>query len=230
MRVLLDRERPEDLGEADDERLAAAYAVPHTPWLRANMIATLDGAAAGPDGLTGSINNAPDHRVFRLLRRLADAVVVGAGTVRAEGYGGLSLPLVVVSRRGGLPPTLRDAAPGRVLMATCAAAPALAEARGLLGADQVLVLGEEDVDLAGLVPALAERGWGSLLCEGGPSLLRDLLAAGAVDEVCATIVPRVTAGVQPRMTVGPDLDAPLDLRLLLEEDGTLLGRWLVSGR
>jgi riboflavin biosynthesis pyrimidine reductase len=192
------------------------------------MISTLDGAAAGPDGRTGSINNPPDHRVFDLLRRLADAVVVGAGTVRIEGYGGLDLPLVVVSRRGGLPSALHDAAPGTVLMATCGQAPGLGETRERLGADRVLVLGEEHVDLGALVPALAAQGLGRLLCEGGPSLLRDLLAAGAVDEVCATVVPRVTAGSQPRMTVGADLDVPLDLRLLVEEDGTLLGRWQVS--
>lgn len=228
MRVLLDRDGPDLLGEADERRLEAAYAVPRTPWLRANMISTVDGAAAGPDGRTASINNAPDHRVFALLRRLADAVVVGAGTIRIERYGGLDLPLVVVSRRGALPSTLHDAAPGRVLMATCAQAPGLGETREVLGADNVLVLGEDSVELQALVPALAGRGLESLLCEGGPSLLRDLLAAGAVDEVCATLVPRITAGSQPRMTVGADVDVPLDLRLLVEEDGTLLGRWRVS--
>lgn len=227
MRLLLDHSRAAG-AEVTDERLRAAYAVPRRPWLRANMIATLDGAAAGPDGLTGSLNNPPDHRVFGLLRTLADAVVVGAGTLRAERYGALDLPLVVVSRSGALPPKLVDAPAGRVLMATCAAAPGLEETRSVLGEEQVLVLGDEAVSLADLVPALSGRGMSSLLCEGGPSLLRDLLAAGAVDDLCATVVPRVTAGSQPRMAVGPDVDVPLDLRLLLEEDGTLLGRWEVG--
>jgi len=236
VRILLDRDRdgaeaPDDAGaatrEVTDDELRAAYAVPRRPWLRANMIATVDGAAAGPDGLTGSINNPPDHRIFGLLRTLADAVVVGAGTLRAEEYGALRLPLVVVSRRGALPPTLVDAPAGSVLMATCAAAPELQETRRTLGDDHVLVLGEESVSLPELVPALAGRGLSSLLCEGGPSLLRDLLAAGVVDDLCATLVPRITAGSQPRMAVGPDVDVPLDLRVLLDEDGTLLGRWEV---
>ena len=78
--------------------------------------------------------------------------------------------------------------------------------------------------------ALAERGLRNLLSEGGPYLLRDLLAAGVVDELCVTFVPRVVAGVHPRITEGASVDVPMGLALLLEEDGTLLGRWLVERR
>src|SRR5665648_1069207 len=74
--------RPDDAEMA----LAALFAEPRTPWLRANMIATLDGAATGADHRSGSINDPADLRVFRALRALADVVLVGAGTVRAEGY------------------------------------------------------------------------------------------------------------------------------------------------
>ena len=181
------------LSDQSDADLDVLYAVPSTPWLRVNMISTVDGAATGPDGRSGGINNAADKRVFDTLRRLCDAVVVGAGTARDEGYRDLSKPLVLVSRRGQLPPRLRDAEPGSVLMATCAAAEHLDETRALLGDEQVLVLGQHRVDLAELKRTLADRGLVSLLSEGGPHLLRDLLAEGAVDELDLTVV---AAGAQ----------------------------------
>ncbi|WP_435746353.1 dihydrofolate reductase family protein [Nocardioides sp. SYSU DS0663] len=222
MRVLLG---PEGSGLPE---LPELYAAPRDSWLRVNMVTTLDGAATGADGRSGSINNAADHRVFRTLRELADVVVVGAGTARAEGYGAAEVPIVVVTRRGEVPETLRGAAPGRVLLATCADAEHLAAARSLLGEEHVLVLGAESVDLARLRPALADRGWRQVLSEGGPQLLRALLAAGAVDEVCTTVVPRLVAGDGPRITAGAPVDVPLTLRLLLEEDGTLLARWFLG--
>ena len=82
---------------------------PQGPWLRANMVTTLDGAAAGESGTSGSINNAVDKRIFDLLRELADAVLVGAGTARIEGYRPADLPTVVVSRSGRVP----ERSPGR---------------------------------------------------------------------------------------------------------------------
>lgn len=212
----------------DTDDLAELYAVPRTPWLRVNMVSTVDGAATGETGTSGSINNAVDHQVFHQLRAMADAIVVGAGTVRAERYGPADTPLVVVSRRGQVPDTLRDAPRGTVLLATCGAAEGLDAARDLLGPEQVLVLGSHRVDLSLLKQVLADRCWGHVLCEGGPHLLRDLLAAGAADELCATVVPRLVAGEHPRITQGPPVDVPLRLHLLLEAEGTLLGRWLVE--
>lgn len=214
-------------GELDDEQLRELYAVPSRPWLRVNMISTVDGAATGADGKSGGINNPADKRVFATLRRLSDAVVVGAGTARAEGYRDTSTPLVLVSRRGEVPPLLRDAEPGSVLMATCATGEHLDDARAVLGDEQVLVLGQHRVDLAALKRALVDRGWTSLLGEGGPHLLHDLLAEGVVDELDLTLAPRLIGGVHPRITDGPPVDVPLELALLLEDQGTLLGRWLV---
>jgi riboflavin biosynthesis pyrimidine reductase len=212
--------------ETDD--LAELYAVPRTPWLRANMVSTVDGAATGESGKSGSINNAADKRVFDQLRASADAIVVGAGTARTEGYRPTTRPTVVVSRRAAVPETLRGAPAGSVLMATCSGAEHLGEARELLGDHQVLVLGSHRVDLPLLKQVLADRGWTEVLSEGGPHLLRDLLASGAADEVCATVVPRVLAGEHPRITQGPPVDVPLDLHTLIESEGTLLGRWFVA--
>ena len=210
--------------ETDD--LAALYAAPRTPWLRVNMVGTVDGAATGETGTSGSINNAVDKQVFDQLRAMADVIVVGAGTARAEGYHTADRPLVLVSRRGDVPEQLRDAPRGSVLMATCSTAEGVDRARDVLGADQVLVLGSHRVDLPLLKEVLADRGWADQLCEGGPHLLRDLLAAGVADELCTTTVPRVLAGDHPRITQGPPVDVPLRLHLLLEAESTLLGRWL----
>jgi len=210
-----------------DDDLAVLYAPPDGPFVRANMVATVDGAATGPDGRSGGINDEADHRVFATLRRLCDAVVVGAGTARDEGYGVSAVPIVLVSRRGQVPEGLRGHDPGRVLLATCASAAGLAEARAQLGDDHVLVLGEDAVDLAALPAALGERGLHALLSEGGPGLLGDLLAAGVVDELCATVVPRLLGGGHPRIVGGDGVDVPLEPVLLLEEGGTLLGRWRV---
>ncbi len=218
MRVLLGPDVP----------LPELYALPEEPWLRLNMVATVDGAATGPSGTSRTINNEPDQVVFRLLREQADVIVVGAGTLREEGYRPNPLPIVAVSRRGSVPPTLRDCPPGRVLLATCERAEGLVEARRLLGPENVLVLGSHRVDLALLRDALVERGLRRILSEGGPHLLRDLLDQGVADELCTTTVPRVIGGLHPRISNGPPVDVPLRLHTLVEQDGTLLARWFVE--
>lgn len=213
------------LADLTDPDLRAAYAPPRSPWLRLNFVTTLDGAAQGPDGLSGSINNPADHRVFRALRKLADVLVVGAGTIRDEEYRPNPRPMVVVTRSGAVPMSLRAGDLGHVHVATGSQAPHLAESRELLGEDRVLVLGETQPDLVLLRHTLVERGHENILCEGGPHLARDLLAARVVDELCLTTVPRLISGDHLRLAAGPPVDVPLDLRLLIEEDGTLLGRW-----
>lgn len=216
------------LADLSDDELARAYAPAGEPWLRVNFVSTVDGAAQGADGVSKSINNEADKRVFDALRSWADCLVVGAGTLRAEGYDVPRLPLVVVSRSANLPPTLRDAPRGRILMATVSSADGLAGVREQLGEENVLVLGEDEVDLPELKLALAERGWVDQLCEGGPSLFADLLAAEVVDELCWTIVPRLTGGDAVRIAAGVEVDVGLRPALLLEQGGTLLGRWLVQ--
>lgn len=255
MRMLLNDVAP-DIGDdtvLDEDTLARLYAYPDGDgdgdgrWLRANMVSTLDGAATGPDGRTGSINNEADKAVFGLLRALADVVVVGAGTARAEGYrhprpvsghravlreGRAPAPaLVVVSRSANLPLQLATApdvdGSGEVTLATSGAADghALDAARAVLGEDNVLVLGDDGVDLPRLLDHLGGRGLRRMLTEGGPQLLRDLTSDGLLDELCLTVVPHLLAGEHPRILNGDGLAESLAPRLLLEADGTLLGRW-----
>jgi riboflavin biosynthesis pyrimidine reductase len=215
------------------------------PHVRAGMVTSLDGSAA-LDGSSLPLSGPADRQVFRALRSVADVVLVGAGTARAEDYGPVRLrpqasgwraarsrhpqvPLAVVSRSLRLDPAARAfaAGPSRPLVVTCAAAPR-ERRRRLAEVADVVVAGEGDVDLAAALAALADRGLSRVLCEGGPSLLGDLARAGLLDEVCATVAP-VLAGAGPGLLAG-GLVRPLPLRLvhLLEEDGVLLGRWRVE--
>ena len=228
MRVLIDPAGGAGGPEVGDDALAGLYAAPRRRWLRANMISSIDGAASGATGLSGSLNNAADHRVFAMLRAEADAVLVGAGTAAAEGYGPVEVPIVVVSRRGRLPAGLHQAPAGQVLLATCGAAPGLAQVRAAIGDEHVLVHGEDTVDLAGVVDDLEARGLAHVVCEGGPHLLGDLLTAGLVQEVCLTTAPLWVGGDAPRVVAAGRLDRPAELGLLLEEDGSLFARWLLS--
>ncbi len=262
MRLLL-ADRPVQAGAPVGSRLdltalARAYAVPlgAAGWLRVNMVSTLDGAATGADGLTGSINTEADHVVFRLLRALSDVVVIGAGTARAEGYGPLrlpsryadlraatgrarGLPLAVVTGSGRLPPALltrpgsrppEDKDTGAVLAVTSQRAPGLAQLRRELGGEQVIIAGNDEVDVVAALGHLQARGMRHVHCEGGPHLLGRLLAADLVDELDLTYSPTAVGGTHPRVVVGTNLHRTFLPRLLVEQDGTLLGRWLRERR
>jgi riboflavin biosynthesis pyrimidine reductase len=239
--------------ELGEPALAALYAHPApadgSPWVRANMIATLDGAATGADGRSGSINGPADHRVFMLLRGLTDVVLVGAGTVRAEGYTELpvredlaearaargqraELELAVVTRSGDLPERLLDGdRPPFVL--TVADRPDLDALRRRVGTDRVIAAGAGDVDLGAAVATLAARGLPRVLAEGGPRLLGDLLAQHLVDDLCLTVTPDLVGGPARRVVTRDAWFAPpLSARPahLLHADGVLLGRWLLPRR
>ncbi len=232
--------------ELDLDDLAELYAVRPASgtWLRVNMVSTLDGAATGADGVTGSINTEADHVIFETLRAISDVLVIGAGTARAEGYGAIqvsggyaglrattgraaSLPLAVVTRTGALPPKLlrRDpAAP--VLAITCADSPELSGLRAALGSDSVVVAGDQQVDLPDAVRQLHARGWRHVHSEGGPRLLGELLTGDLVDELDLTYAPVAVGGSHRRITVTAELKRTFRPRVLVEEDGTIIGRWV----
>ena len=217
-----------------DVEVEEAYAYPPAGnTVRANMVCTVDGAASGGDGLSGSVSGAADKRVFDVLRQLSDVVLVGAGTARAEGYRPAKLPIAVVSGRLDLDLTapLYVAAEHRTLVITCASAPADTLERVRAVAD-VLVCGDARVDVAEAVAALHARGLRNVLCEGGPTLLRQLAAAGVLDELCLTISPFLAGGGAGRILAGDPLDVPLATRLtqLLADDGWLFARYAIGRR
>ena len=211
-----------------DAPLREVYAAPDGPWLRANMVSTVDGAATGENGTSRSINTPADKVVFDLLRELSDAIVVGAGTLRVEQYRPNPKPIVVVSRTGRVPDGLLGPGSGPVLLATCSAADWLEASTDLLGDDNVMVLGSHRVDLTRMRKELADRGYRHLLSEGGPHLLRDLLDQGCVDEVDTTTTPLLVGGRHLRITDGPPVEVPLELKTLVEQDGSLMARWTTA--
>jgi riboflavin biosynthesis pyrimidine reductase len=216
----------------DDAALHAAYACPSDrPWLRALMLQTADGAVSGGDGRSGSVSGPGDRRVLHAVRANADAVVVGAGTARTEGYGPAAVPIALVSRSLDLDldsALFADAA-HRTVVITCAASdPAR---RAVVGrAADLIVTGDTQVDLVAALADLRGRGLRRLVCEGGPTLLASVAAVGLLDEACLTTAPLLVAGEATRITHGPRLPAPLPLRLtqVLEEDGFLFSRYRVE--
>lgn len=238
-----------DANPADGvQALADLYAypdpVPTAGWVRANMLTTLDGSVTGADGRSGSIGTPADRAVFSVLRGLADVVLVGAGTVRAEEYrrptakpefaerrssaGQAPAPrLAIVTTSGRLGAS--EAAlggPDGAYLITCAGAD-LDTLRALAGADRVLVAGEDRVDPRLAVTHLAARGMRRVLLEGGPHLLGDVIAADCLDEICLTFSPLLVAGGGLRTALGPPSALRLRPAHLVECDATLLGRWLV---
>ncbi|GAB2837422.1 pyrimidine reductase family protein [Actinocorallia aurea] len=200
--------------------LLTDYAHPDGPWLRANMIASADGAATR-EGLSGGLGNETDRLLFQALRGFADAIVVGAETVRAEGYGPASVPLAIVSRSLDLD----FASPlfeCRTILLTVAGAPRLAEAREHA---EVIVAGEESVDLTAAVDALHGLGLTKLLCEGGPTILGGIAAAGLLDELCLTLSPRLVGGAAPRIVRGPALDEGMTLAAVRQDGDHLFLRY-----
>lgn len=206
--------------EVTDADLDALYASPD-PVVRLNFVATLDGAANGSDGLSGTINSAADHRGFTAMRRAADVLLVGAGTVRAEAYGPARTPMVVVSRRDTLPDSVRGK--DSVVLATT-------RSSGAAESGQTWLCGDETVDLAVVVARAREAFGPHVLCEGGPTLAAELVALGLVDELGLSWTPQLVGGgrgTHPRILDGEDVAVDLTCRHLLEEDGTLLGLWRV---
>jgi riboflavin biosynthesis pyrimidine reductase len=201
------------------------------PWVMANMVASLDGSAA-VDGRSGPLGGPADKAVFHLLRSVADVILVAAGTARAEGYkparGDDPAPIAVVSRSLELDlasPLFTEAA-ARTIAITCEAADA-DRRRATAEVADVVVAGDARVEVGAALTALHERGHRLVLCEGGPSLLAQVAAAGALDELCLTISPILVGGDGPRILDG-DIGSPLPRRLatLLEDDGTLFARYL----
>jgi riboflavin-specific deaminase-like protein len=213
------------------------------PYLALNMVSSLDGRAT-IDWRTKGLSTELDRRLFHLLRTRADAVMVGAGTVRTERYGRMAKsdelrdareraglardPLaVVVSARLDLPadlPLLNEPEQ-RVIVATAsdAALPGLGE--------QVEYLRVGD-DLPLLMARLREdHGVRSVLCEGGPTLNSHLFAAGLVDELFLTLNPKIAGGAAALTIVaGRELVEPADLVLVsvAEGGGDLFTRWRVQ--
>ena len=226
-------------------QLEEDYALPDrtAARVRMNFVASADGAAT-IEGRSGGLGDATDHMLMQLLRAMADVVMVGAGTVRTEGYGGTRLAeqeqdwrvahglspqprLAIVSRELGIGPQhpfFADAV-ARPIVVTCASTPR--ERRALLDeVADVYVCGTNAVDLREAVDRLAADGVSQILCEGGPHLFGSLVTADLVDELCLTVSPRLVGGPAGRILRGlPEGDRPLRLLNVRPAGDTVLLRY-----
>lgn len=212
----IDRLWPDTASSLDDEAVLQNYEPPAGQWLRMNFVSSLDGAATR-EGLSGGLGGDGDRRVFELLRRWADVVLVGAGTAREEGYEAMRLSDEAVRwrRDRGLQPqpvfalvsgrldldaesAVFAAAPVRPVVYTVAAAPD-DKREALAAVAEVVTAGSEHVDPVAVRADLVARGLTHVHAEGGPHLFGDFIAAGAVDELCLTIAPSLEAGESGRI-------------------------------
>jgi len=213
------------------------------PYLALNMVSTLDGKAT-IEWRTKGLSSELDRRLFHQLRTQVDAVMVGAGTLRAERYGRIAKseelrerrvseglarePLaIIVSGRLNLPadlPLLQEPQQEVVIVTRSDA-----ELRGTATRIEYVRTGD---DLPLLMGKLRdERGVRSILCEGGPTLNFHLLAAGLVDELFLTLGAKLSGGAAALTIVaGRDLVEPVELGLVwvAEGAGDLFTRWRVA--
>lgn len=242
---LVDQTRPLD----DDTLAEQCYPIPESgaPLLRVNFVASVDGAVEVA-GTSAGLSSPMDQRVLGILRRQCDAVLLGAGTLRVEGYAPplLDRPgrrwrqrhdrpehptLAVVSGSLDLDPAgpAFAGSPVRPVILTHAAAPA-GRRRELERVAEVVTAGQSTVDPAVGLRELHARGLWRILSEGGPHLLGSLIAADLVDELCLTVSPQLAGAGAGRITAGATSPLrPLVLRQVLAAGDHLLLRYARPG-
>lgn len=237
MTARIDRLWPEPADNVRDADLVG----PLGPGLRVNFVSSADGAATH-SGLSGGLSGPGDKRHFELLRRVSDVVLVGAGTVRAEGYGSMRVSdasarwrtergmaahpvFAIVSGRLDLDPhsPIFTDAPVRPVVVTTDQATGIDHFTEVA---DVLVAGTgPQVDVPMMLAGLRARGLSHILCEGGPTLFGALLAADAVDELCLTVSARAEGAGAPRITSGHTPPRSLALAQVLKSGDDLLLRY-----
>lgn len=231
---------------ADRAAIEAAYVHPSERHLRLNFVASLDGAVE-VGGRSGPLGGPADRAAFMAMRAVADVVMVGAGTARAEHYGPVRLapdvqerrrqrgqtprpPLAVITARGELDRGARMFEPDRdIIIFTTERV--VADRPDLGEVAEVVAKGVGVVDMAEVVADLRLRGLGRILCEGGPALSRALFDADLVDELCLTFSPVLAGEGVHRLSEAWRGDAGrLSLRALMEGDGMVITRYEVEPR
>lgn len=249
--------QPADGSRETTDLLARLYAYPPDagqprPWVRANMISSVDGAAQS-DGRSGGLAGPADRALFGVLRSLADVILVGAGTARAEGYGPARASALRPELRQGRPatppiavisgsldldpdaPLLTEArADARTIVFTTAAAPASRRA-AIARHAQLIVAEPGQMTVSHAIAELGRLGHCAVLAEGGPSLLAQMAGEGVLDELCLTISPLLVGGDARRILSGgpaadlvPETLRPLRLAHILAEDDYLFCRYLLA--
>lgn len=210
--------------------LSSLYELPAPQWLRVNLITSINGNAAGGDGTSDGLTNTTDRSILGAIRSLADVVLVGASSVRKEGYFlPKSAPLAIVTGSGDLSghrlPS--DVDPGRVII--LCPPEAVSTLRVSLGEAQVTVvtLPGPRMNPVDMVEALHALGHTSIVCEGGPLLAAQLLDDALVDELCLSTSPVINGVSVPafnNLTTSTRLQLT---QLLIDSGSALYARWSV---
>ncbi len=236
-RVFPTADDPVDLDAPDArDRLAALYQPSRGGLVRLNLIGSVSGSATGPDGTSESLTNSADRMILKAIRSLADVVVVGATTVRREGY---FIPrsgaLAVVTRSGDLSQHhLKGTANGGTLVILCPA-DAVESARTTMPVPDARIVIVPDTDgslsAASIVAALRDEGYASIVAEGGPQLAALFVTGGVIDELCLTTSPVVNGGALPLFGPAEFAEHPLALgQLLVDSAGATYARWTLTNR
>lgn len=223
----------------DQQELFAGYQPLADPWVRFNFVSSLDGAAT-VGGLSGGLNDPWDLQVFHTLRALAHVVVVGAGTIRVEGYDGVYLPehyvawrkhhglpdhprLVIISGGARLEPSHEVFNVGARKDPPIVFVGAMADPHRVAALEEVATVvslpGEgAGVDVRGVVGHLSGMGYTQILSEGGPHLLGAFTKARMVDELCLTLSPWLVGGPSPRIAIN-ETETPTPMGLINAKQG-----------
>lgn len=228
---------PESLDVEDPAtraRLLELYALPHPEWLRINLIVTVSGSAGGADGTSETITNPADRRILGVIRELSDVVLIGAESLRREGY---VLPrsarLAVVTASGaleghGIVPPVEA---GRLIVLCPPSATArVRESLGEVAAEIVEIAGPHGrIPPSAIVTALRSLGLASIVCEGGPSLVSQFIDADEVDELCLSTSPLLNGGGIPAFGATDHPEVRLTLAQLLVDDASgVYARWFTG--
>jgi 5-amino-6-(5-phosphoribosylamino)uracil reductase len=231
--------------DVSDRTLEEFYAYPadlDRPWVQVNFVTSLDGAVTA-GGKSAGLSSPGDKRVFVMERHLADVILVGAATALIEGYRGVKPnevlserrerlglaplpPIAVVTAKASTPPdspVVSDTVVPPIIFTSSSAPEDNRKALTDAGAD-VVIAGEQDVDLVAVLAELDRRGLRRVDCEGGPRLFGSLIAENLVDQLCLTLSPQLAAGDAGRIANGPPLEAPRRMHLhgALRDDDFLM--------
>jgi riboflavin biosynthesis pyrimidine reductase len=224
-----------DAPDARDQ-LIELYRPPSKQWLRLNLIASVTGSAVGSDGTSETLTNPADRTILGVIRMLADVVLVGAASVRTEGY---FMPrkaaLAILTSTGNLAGHRITISPDRGPVIVLCPPSAVATVRQTLGDIDVKVIElphiDGEISAPDIVDALHNEGYFAIVCEGGPRLAAHLVEGGVVDEACFSTSPLINGSESPLFGDADVHPIPLTLsQLVVDNASGIYARWLVGKR
>ena len=202
-----------------DAAITALWTPPAENWVRMNMIGSINGRVTGPDGTSDSLSNRADRRILQAIRRMSDAVIVGAQTVRQERHTSTRpTHLVIVTSSGDLTGHRISEEDAEASVLVCAPASARGRVEATMPGAELVECTPDDgkVPLETVLATLRERGLHQLVVEGGADLIGQFLEEGRIDEICVTQAPTFGSIDSPSL---PGSGTPNEFeRILLAED------------